>query len=67
MVQEKLKELYIQARGLRMATNDFALEAWEKKFAELIIRECAAVVNKNDFEGSGLGNSLLFEHFGIED
>lgn len=38
-----------------------------EKFAELIINECARIVNDNDFEGSQLGNGLLFEHFGGED
>jgi hypothetical protein len=65
MAHEKLKEIYKQARCLRMSTNDFALEDWEIKFAEAIVRDCATLVNKNDFEGSKLGDSLLFEHFGL--
>lgn len=38
-----------------------------EKFAELIVRECAQIVNDNDFAGSTMGNRLLFEHFGIEE
>jgi hypothetical protein len=36
------------------------------KLAELIVRECARVVNDNNFAGSTLGDRLLFEHFGVE-
>lgn len=38
----------------------------EEKFAELIVRECARLVNENDHEGSTLGDRLLFEHFGVK-
>jgi hypothetical protein len=37
-----------------------------ENFAELIVRECAKIVNDNNFAGSTMGNRLLFEHFGIE-
>ncbi len=37
-----------------------------KKFAELLIRECAQIVNDNDCEGSIVGDGMLFEHFGVE-
>jgi len=36
-------------------------------FAELIVRECAKIVNDNDFAGSTMGNRLLFEHFEIKE
>jgi hypothetical protein len=36
------------------------------KFAELIVRECAKVMNNNDFEGSTIGKVIL-DHFGIEE
>jgi hypothetical protein len=38
-----------------------------EKFAELIVRECARIVNENDFEGSIVGDGMLFEHFGVEE
>ncbi len=41
-------------------------ERVNEKFAELIVQECARVVNDNNFAGSTLGDRLLFEHFGIE-
>jgi hypothetical protein len=39
---------------------------FHRKLAELIVIECARVVNDNNFAGSTLGDRLLFEHFGIE-
>jgi hypothetical protein len=41
-------------------------ELVNQKFAELIIRECAQLVNQNDHDSSTLGDRLLFEHFGIQ-
>jgi hypothetical protein len=38
-----------------------------EKFAELIVRECAKIVNDNDCEGSIVGDGMLFEHFGVEE
>lgn len=40
-------------------------ELVNQKFAELIVRECAQLVNDNDYKDSTLGNRLLFGHFGI--
>lgn len=36
-----------------------------EQFAELIVKECARLVNDNDHEGSTLGDRLLFDHFGV--
>jgi hypothetical protein len=38
-----------------------------EKFAKLIVRECAKIVNENDCEGSIVGDGMLFEHFGVEE
>jgi hypothetical protein len=40
---------------------------FNQKFAELIVRECARIVNENDCEGSIVGDGMLFEHFGVEE
>jgi len=62
----RIKELYKQARKIRLSTDDFVLETWEQEFARSIIAECARVVSENDFEGSSLGERLLFDHFGVK-
>ena len=59
-----IKELYKEAYNVRLSVDDFALELSEKKFAELIIMECVNVMNKNDFDGSSIGD-ILKEHFGL--
>ncbi len=43
-----------------------SMEEFEK-FAELIVRECAQIVNDNDCEGSIVGDGMLFDHFGVEE
>lgn len=43
------------------------IQRFHRKLAELVIRECAQVVNNNDYAGSTLGNRLLFDYYGIKD
>ena len=67
-MNERIKELAEQAEGTKKHVPavwqfyDYELE----KFAELIVRECAKIVNDNDCEISQVGNYMLFDHFGIE-
>ena len=69
-MNERIQELALQALkhpdtdndGLTVFDNDEL-----KKFAELIVRECAKIVNENDCEGSIVGDGMLFEHFGVEE
>ena len=70
MMNKRVLELAEQAGYKPLPGFDFANsleEVYIKNFAELIVRECASIVNDNNFEGSKLGNHLLFEHFGIKD
>ncbi len=73
-MNERIKELIEQAtiRGEEyLPGNDghptptFYFD--KEKFAELIVRECAKIVNENDCEGSIVGDGMLFEHFGVEE
>ena len=60
-MNERIKLLALQA-GLDMWINgndEVELSENQKKFAELIVRECVKVVND-------LGSDVLFEHFGVE-
>jgi hypothetical protein len=63
-MNERIKLLAKQSLPEFYLTNcPSALE----KFAELIVRECAQIVNDNDCEGSIVGDGMLFEHFGVEE
>jgi hypothetical protein len=70
-MNERIRELFIQKFGKRNFPKDNAevLMSAEDlaKFAELIVRECARIVNENDCEGSIVGDGMLFEHFGVEE
>ena len=46
-MNKRLKELYKQARCVDLSTDDFVLEDWEKKFVELVVKECISVIDPN--------------------
>jgi hypothetical protein len=48
-------------------TPDYESVVNAKKFAELIVKECANVVNDNYSHGSSVVYKILFEHFGVEE
>lgn len=58
-MNDRIMELAIQARQYAESKPDIYQVAYDKKFAELIVRECVKVVND-------LGSDVLFEHFGVE-
>jgi len=75
MMNERIKELAIQAGYL---PDNFGIGHWDmpecKKFAELIILECATLVDSafdiNEHSGevvSYADGSQLKEHFGVEE
>jgi hypothetical protein len=66
-MNERIKQLAEQA-----GMHDFVLEAMGigeefEKFAELIVRECASVVNSRDDSDTGFWANLIKEHFGVEE
>jgi hypothetical protein len=42
-VNRRVKDLYKRARRLKISPDDFVLEEWEIRFADLLIRECAVI------------------------
>lgn len=53
-------------------TIEFSREAWQTKFAELIVRECAKALddklaNPNGASVAYCDGSDLLEHFGVEE
>ena len=70
-MNERYKELAEEAEkyaDYHFKGEHFWTEAYEQKFAELIVRECAKVAG--DFEYARLHDSLvedkIKEHFGVE-
>ena len=73
-MNERIKEL---AMAAELATNEIILsekvlntdEDWfavfKKKFAELIVKECATVQHKRFCEHGDVSWDILMEHFGV--
>ena len=71
-MNERIKELSKQAADYANTYSDAGADVWfeiyNKKFAELIVRECAGVVEKNLFESIGWNTSKkVKQHFGVEE
>ena len=68
-MNERIKELAERAENYAHEQNDkFGLSykrEYDKKFAELIIRECCDVLYDNELGGYQV-NYVLKEHFGVE-
>ena len=68
-MNERIQELAEQAE--KYADDNFRgeptwSEAFESKFAELIVRECASVVKKEmDYDANWCDDKIL-KHFGVE-
>ena len=63
MMNKRIKELALQAGGSHYPdVNKETLE----KFAELIIRECAAQVDSVYKQGGGTYGETILKHFGIK-
>jgi len=77
-MNEKIKLLAEQARAWVNNYDNVAPDAeytvyrdsYDKKFAELIIRECAEVANDHNSEAEGITlgvGRVIKEHFGVEE
>jgi hypothetical protein len=69
-MNERIKQLESRAWGQVNRTNGLVrTEDFNKKFAELIVRECGQYLNSPEFIGrSDLDWSMVLnEHFGVEE
>lgn len=67
-MNENIKEIAKQAyEDVIRNTPSFLVtrELYEKRFAELIVQECAGIVDRAISDG-GVDGSVLKQHFGIE-
>ena len=79
MMNERIKLLAMQADtwcDLNVAQGSPAYNnQWEYKFAELIVRECARVIDRGDGEMSSQAETIwcnvcrddILKHFGVEE
>ena len=68
-MNERIKELAIEATLIIAQPNGFdptRLSMSQQKFAELIVRECAAVGDSGDSLQDGGIARMIKEHFGVE-
>jgi hypothetical protein len=68
-MNERIRQLAIQAGLITLEPNGFdrtTITPAEKRFAELIVRECADVATINQFQYDAVGNYVL-KHFGVEE
>jgi hypothetical protein len=67
MNKDRIEELAEQAAEYcKTQPREIAGAMWERKFAELIIRECAKVADANYDKGFRPVGLDILEHFGVE-
>ena len=75
-MNERIQELAEQAEKYaddNFKGENFWTQAYESKFAELIVRECAGLVRKHNYQIIkneeplyGITSTDILEHFGVE-
>lgn len=66
MLNDRIEQLANQATEYcKSQPREMAGSMWESKFAELIIKECAEVADKNFNKGFSPVGQLVKEHFGV--
>jgi hypothetical protein len=70
-MNERIRELADQAESY--ANSKIHMTGWNyreeynKKFAELLIQECASAVNSRDDSDTGFWANVIKQHFGVEE
>jgi len=64
-MNERIKELADQALKECDAAKERGIDQYSKRFAELIVRECAEVADEHDCNLSGNGGEIL-RFFGVK-
>jgi len=65
-MNERIKELAEQATAaVTKPDGHYIVQAWQSKFAELIVRECADISDASFHNGSA-GFLAIKKHFGVE-
>jgi len=64
-MNERIKELYKEAYGVRLSLDDYMLDENEEKFAELIVARCCEIVHRKTDNSIGIVTSIE-DYFGVE-
>lgn len=63
-MNERILELAIEARKYAESKPDIYQVAYDKKFAELIVRECLSYAKDGDID---FMKFMIKQHFGVEE
>ena len=66
-MNNRIEDIARQCMSMRFFVDTASEEFDYKKFAELIIKECASVVNSRDDSDTGFWANLIKEHFGVKE
>jgi hypothetical protein len=66
-MNERILELAIEARKYAETKPDIYSVAYDKKFAELIVRECAKIADSADESACEWIGGNILTHFGVEE
>ena len=68
-MNERIKELAAKANFGHMENNEVVYDPRLEKFAELIVRECAHLVDtlNEAYEAPSTGGKFIKEHFGVKE
>ncbi len=68
-MNERIKELAAKANFGHMEKNEVVYDPRLEKFAELIIRECADLIDtlNEAYEAPSTGGKFIKEHFGVKE
>ena len=68
-MNEKIKQLAAKANFGHMEKNEVVYDPRLEKFAELIVRECADLIDtlNEAYEAPSTGGKFIKEHFGVKE
>lgn len=65
-MNERMKELYYKAHDTSDVEGSFPQYFSATKFAELIVKECAAICHERKLTPSTFTGDEILEHFGVK-
>jgi hypothetical protein len=66
-MKRRIEKLFNEAGFHKPEVERLGIEHKFEKFAELIVKECASVLNSRDDSDTGFWANIIKEHFGVEE